>query len=132
MYDKSTILKLVANEFAVKAKHFAVREFAMNELHGVEFDKTKDAGVYVFWHQKHGFVKVGKSQSNASKRAMEHIRDNTTTKDGAVQMRDLKGDAGCKLIILNIDEHTNMHWLLALENFLERELKPCIRSVRNG
>jgi len=126
------ILALVHEEFGDKAKHFIVREFALTGLKGDEVEQTKDAGVYVFWHSRHGFVKVGKSQSNASKRAMEHIRDNTSAKGGELQMRALRDDPACKLIVLNVDDHQNMHWVLALENFLERKLQPCIRSVRNG
>lgn len=129
------IKNLVDQEFADKARHFEMRAFSMDALGGDEFEKTKTAGVYVFWHEQHRFIKVGKSQSNASKRAREHLRDNTKSKHLAraqVQMRDLQNDPQCKLVVLNVDSKDNMHWILALEYFLEHQLNPCISSVRNG
>ena len=129
------ILELVKEEFGDLAKHFVAREFAMNNLAGTNFEQTKTAGVYVFWHNQYKYVKVGKSQSNASKRALEHVRDNTQTKmyaQPAIRMQDFKNDPNCKLIIFNIDELCNMHWLLALEHFLEHKLKPAIPSKRSG
>ncbi len=129
------IFELVENEFGDKAKHFAAREFSMNALEGAEYERTKTGGVYVFVHEKFGVVKVGKSQSNASKRAREHVRDNTQTKSGVkpqIQMHDFLSDPNCKLVVLNVDDSRNMHWVLALEHFLEHKLNPCIRSVRNG
>lgn len=126
---------LLQTEFGEKSNCFELRAFAMTNLAGDEFARTKRPGIYVFWHEDVGYLKIGKSQTNASKRALEHVRDNTRTKDGAavqIHMADMRECPKCHLVLVNLDSPRNMHWVLALEHYLENTLNPCIRSARNG
>jgi hypothetical protein len=77
-------------EFGAKFNQlFAPAVVRMDARQGEEFEATKKPGVYVFLHEEHDWLKVGKSHLNASKRALEHCRDNTCSKDGAIRMRGL-------------------------------------------
>ena len=127
-----SIVQRVRDEFGSKAALFGHVALRMNALDCPDFEKTKYAGVYVFVHDIYGCVKVGKSQSNASKRALEHCRDNTSSKDGAIRMADLRNCDKTQLLIFTLQKTDSMHWVLALEHFLENTLKPRICSIRNG
>ena len=89
--------------------------------------------MYVFLNDK-GCIKVGKSERNAPGRAMQHCgKDNTTSADGRIQMKNLPCDASTRLLIVNLADPTRqMHWLLALERFLEDTLLPAVKSKRKG
>ena len=81
-------------------------------------------GVYVFW--KDGkVIKVGKSLSNARKRALEHFRDNT-----GKTMADLNGDPTLHLLLFTVQKREDEHWVIALEDFFEWKLKPEIPADR--
>lgn len=104
----------------------------MDALKGAEFDATKSPGVYIFIHEHDGCLKVGKSHSNASKRALEHVRDNTSSKDKAIQMAELRESDKTYMLVFALRTAENLHWILALEHYLEKTLKPKITSIRNG
>lgn len=87
-------------------------------------------GVYLFWHPEFGVVKVGKSQGNSKKRALEHIRDNT--KNDQVEMAATGSDPNTRLILFNLVDKADMHWLLSLEAYFEWNVHPIIRSGRMG
>lgn len=106
--------------------------FSLNNLSSGAFERTKRPGVYVFFSQQHGCIKVGRHLQNASKRALEHLTDNTTSKDGSLQMKNLSGNEDIKLLIFNVEDKRDLHWVVALEFFLEARLDPQIPSGRNG
>lgn len=122
-----------SGEFGPLWALFEMRVFTLDHLGGAEFEAAKRPGVYVFWHPSFGFIKVGKSQSNAPRRAMQHCGlDNTTSNDRRVQMANLKDDPRARLFTLTLKDPSRMHWVLALEHFLEIALDPKIRSRRSG
>jgi hypothetical protein len=127
-----SIIQSVHNEFGFKEGLFEPIAIRMDALDCAEFEATKVAGVYVFVHDDIGCIKVGKSQSNASKRALQHCgSDNTTSKDGKVRMAEL--DRGkTSLLIFALRKEDSTHWLLALEHYLEKTSNPRISSQRNG
>ena len=106
-----------------------IKRFDYIDLAGAAIRESQDprisrAGVYIFY--KDGEVlKVGKSLSNARRRALEDFRDNT----GKI-MKNLDGDSGLHLLLFTVDKRENEHWVIALEDFFEWKLKPKIRSER--
>ena len=82
-------------------------------------------GVYV-WLSGDEVLKVGRSFSDARKRALEHIRDNTAQKMGV-----LAGDPEARLVLFTVLSE-DYHWVAALEVFLENNLQPSIPSKRQG
>lgn len=126
------IVKCVDDEFGGKADElFDPVVVRMDYREGSEFEATKKPGVYVFIGDSGRCLKVGKSLSNASKRALQHCgSDNTSSKDGTIHMADL--DSGKTYMLVFALQDDSLHWVLALEYFLEHELKPAIQSLRNG
>jgi hypothetical protein len=127
------IVKSVREEFGSKAELFKPIVLPMNSLDCKEFERTKGAGVYVFVHDEMGCLKVGKSHSNASKRALQHCgSDNTSSGDGTIQMSKLRHSEKTHMLVFALQKDASMHWVLALEHYLENTLKPKIPSKRNG
>jgi hypothetical protein len=138
--DVETIVQSVHVEFGSKAELFQpilVRMDAVDRHEdGPEFDATKSAGVYVFIHEEYGCLKVGKSNSNASKRALEHLRDDTHSKDDAIHMAQLRQSDKTYMLVFALQEPECVHWVLALEYYLEMTLRKTrslrIPTIRNG
>lgn len=127
------IIKSVHEEFGSKAELFKPIVLPMNALDCTEFEGTKGAGVYVFVHDEMGCLKVGKSHSNTSKRALQHCgSDNTSSGDGTIQMSNLRHSNQTHMLVFALQENHSMHWVLALEHYLENTLNPKIPSKRNG
>lgn len=63
---------------------------------------------------------------------MDHIHDNTPSKDKAYRMAQLEDEAGAKVLLFNLADKENVHWLLSIEYFMETKLKPLIPSDRKG
>jgi hypothetical protein len=109
-----TIVQLVHAEFGTKAHLFQHVLVRMDTLSCPEFEATKVAGVYVFIHEESGCLKVGKSQSNASKRALQHCsNDNTSSKDGTIQMAQLRQSKKTYMLIFALQKPESVHWLLS-------------------
>ena len=87
-------------------------------------------GIYIFWKEEYGVIKVGKSQANSRVRALQQIRDNS--KADGLEMKSLKGDPETYLLLLNILLPQDMHWILGLEYYLEKNLYPYIPQGRVG
>src|ERR1035441_6798887 len=105
------IVQSVHKEFGSKAELFVPIMVRMDGLDCDEFEATKVAGVYVFIHEDSGCLKVGKSHSNASKRALQHCgNDNTSSKDRAVQMAQLRRSDKTYMLVFALQKHDSMHW----------------------
>jgi hypothetical protein len=128
----NAIVQSVDTEFGSKAVLFTPIVVRMDARQGAEFEATKSPGVYVFIDENGRSLKVGKNHLNASKRALEHCRDNTSSKDGAIHMADLRDSEKTYMLVFALQKPISLHWVLALEHFLEMELKPTIPSQRNG
>ncbi len=126
------IVDSVNEEFGTKAGLFTPIALRMDLRAGEEFEATKKAGVYVFIDENGRCLKVGKSQTNASKRALQHCgSDDTSSKDGTIHMADLRDSDKAYMLVFALQENS-LHWVLALEHFLENKQSPIIRSQRNG
>jgi hypothetical protein len=82
-------------------------------------------GVYVHWHDGRVF-KVGRSLTNARKRALEHFPADT-----GGQLAELGLDSESRLILFTVDPQ-DQHWAAALEVYLEEKLEPVVPSKRKG
>ena len=47
-------------------------------------------------------------------------------------MKSLKGDSEARLILFNVQNSADIHWILGLEYFMEKKLDPEIPSGRSG
>ena len=126
------IIQSVDTEFGTKAELFTPVVVRMDMRQGDEFEATKSPGVYVFIHEEYECLKVGKNHLNASKRALEHCRDNTSSQDGSIQMAEHINSDKTYMLVFALQEPESLHWVLALEHYLEKTLHPKILSVRNG
>ena len=125
------IVQSVDVEFGSKAELFTPIVVRMDARQGDEFEATKLPGVYVFIDENGRCLKVGKNHLNASKRALEHCRDNTSSKDGTIHMADRVNEK-TYLLVFALQERGSLHWVLALEHYLEKTQRPRIPSLRNG
>lgn len=86
-------------------------------------------GVYVFYGG--GKVwKVGRHLTNSRKRAIEHLVSNTHTQEYSI--KNLENISGAELILFNVIDPKDSHWVAAVEIYLEKVLRPLIPSKRTG
>jgi len=129
---KSTmeIKNIFTNEFLPIKSKFNVFELCIDDAMNNDSKEVNRPGIYVYWHPKHGVIKVGKSQSNSKKRALQHIRDNTHNEE--INMSSLPSEQEAKLLLFNIHDDKDLHWVLSLEAFLEWNTSPKIKAGRIG
>ena len=121
------IRALFEKEFGEIAKKFVIKEHNIKEaLDSKDPDVTKP-GVYVYWNPHLGVVRVGVSFVNSRKRALAHIFANT----GGI-MEGLANDNQTRILLYNIRKKEDSHWIIALEKYFEKRLKPCIPPGRDG
>lgn len=121
-----TIKNLFRSEFGGIADKFQIHDLRLIDA---PFDKTLGAaspGVYVFMNDLN-VIKVGRHLQNSRKRALEHIAANTGSK-----MASLKNDEAVRLVLFNINNLKDLHWVFALEVYFEQNLQPVVRSARLG
>jgi hypothetical protein len=131
VWSPEQIVKAVNDEFGFVYNRLMVFVRPAVDLYSDSTREVNSPGVYVHWHPKYGAIKVGKSNSNSKKRAREHLRDNTSA-HGKLDMTDLKGDSSAKLILFNVSGMHDIHWVLAIEAFLELRISPLIAAGRVG
>ena len=118
------IFDLFETEFSALIDRFDYMDLAGVAIRESQDPRIARAGVYIFY--KDGEVlKVGKSLSNARKRALEHFRD----KPGKI-MKDTDGDSELRLLLFTVDKRENEHWIIVLEDFFEWKLELKIRSEK--
>jgi hypothetical protein len=120
-------MKLIfSSEFRGIADKFQIHDLRLIDA---PLDKTPGvacSGVYVFINGEK-VIKVGRHLQNSRKRALEHIVANTGGK-----MASLKNDESVRLVLFNINDIKDLHWVFALEVYFEQNLQPEIRSARLG
>ena len=131
MLEKTTI-ELFESEFGPLTSHFKRFDFTEREARKSQEDKVWHPGVYVWYSESQGIIRVGKSFTNSRKRALEHIRDNT---GGVMQRLEERGELRLQLFNLKEFDSTDapkLHWVAALEVLFEHQLKIHIPSKRIG
>ena len=126
----SEVKNLFSNEFGNISQRFEVIRLKIGDAMISTDAMANRPGVYLFWHPKYHVVMVGKHQTNSKKRALDHIRDNT--KNDIVELAALKNDPELDLFLFNVASNNDKHWVLALEAFLEWNVKPIIKAHRMG
>ena len=119
-----TVIERFRKEFGSLADRFAVFTLTYYDAAQSADPLVARPGVYVH-HSRGEVVKVGRSFSNARKRALEHIQDDT-----GGRMANLGSHSSDRLILFTVDDE--LHWVSALEVYLEREANPSIKSRRLG
>ena len=124
------IIEKFYQEFKPINYKFEIISLTISEAYVSSNPMVAMPGVYIFWYEK-DIVKVGRNLLNSRKRALEHIRDNTENE--FFQMNTLEKCLNdCGLVLINCKNKENSHWIAALEIYMEKELKPIIRSRRTG
>ena len=114
------------NEFGPIKTKFKIFELSLEEA-----QKSQDAcvwhpGVYVWW-VKSSVIRVGRHLTNSRKRALEHISSNTGGK-----FDQYASDPSLKVLLFNVIDPKDNHWVASLEIFFEKTLNPKIPSKRLG
>jgi len=118
------------NEYRSLLDRFNIIELKIDDAMNNSSNEVNRPGIYVFWSPEHGVIKVGKSQSNSKKRSLQHIQDNTNK--GDINMNALPENKDVVLMLFNIINDKDMHWLLSLEAFMEWNTNPSIPAGRIG
>lgn len=121
------IKEIFRTEFSKISDKFQIIEENVNVLPYSEKEFISMPGVYVFFN-KNRIIKVGRHLKNSRKRAYEHITSNT--KNDQVEMKNLGSEEEAKVILFNVKNPKDFHWVAAVEIFLELQLQPIIKSQR--
>ncbi|WP_273566523.1 hypothetical protein [Maribacter halichondriae] len=122
------IINTFETEFKSISQKFVIIEEYLEDLAASKVDFIYNPGVYIFLFDNE-VIKVGRHLTNSRKRALEHIRDNTENED--FEMSKMVGNKKSKVILLNVKDVNDKHWVAAFEIFLEEKLNPKIRSKRH-
>lgn len=120
------IKNIFISEFREISNKFQIHDIRLIDA---PYDKTPGAAspsVYIFIHDEK-VIMVGRHLQNSRKRALEHVVADTGGK-----MASLKNDAAVRLVLFNICDIKDLHWVFALEVYFEQNLQPEIRSARLG
>jgi len=122
--DKFEILDLLSNNSPMDYKTIEYLKLPSEENNIVWHP-----GVYVFLGNNTTY-RVGVSMNNSRARVMQHL-DVKTQKDGYC-VWDIDQFEDKSILLFNVKNKADKHWLLALEAFLETTLQPKIKAGRIG
>lgn len=126
---KEKIIQTFEKEFSLISDKFAIIEGSIDTISQSSEQYIYHPGVYVFY-QNNGVIKVGRHLINSRKRALEHIRENT--KNDILEMKTLNNIPDSRILLFNVKDTSDNHWVAALEIYLENELNPISKSKRQG
>ena len=129
--DIKEVTEIFEQEFSIIKEKFSCHDLLFSDGKCPFHEKYIAPGVYVFW-KDYKVWKVGRHLINSRKRALQHITDNTCSKDKTYRMEDFAKDMNAHLLLFNVMKETDRHWVAALEIFLESKLDPAIKSGRLG
>ena len=127
MREMEKIIETFELEFNSISDKFEIIEENVRNLPNSKKEFIHNPGVYVFFNNN-GIIKVGRHLKNSRKRAYEHIIANT--KNNSIEMKNLPDFPDSKVLLLNVKNKNDIHWVAAVEIFLEIQLKPLIRTKR--
>lgn len=118
-------------EFGCLKDKFNIILLSIKEARESDDPEVTMPGVYIYWKDDN-ILKVGRHLVNSRKRALEHIRDNTGEEVG-IPMKSIDTcKENCGIVLINCENEEEYHWVAAIEIYMERVLKPMIRSQRTG
>ena len=113
-----------SREFSSLLGRFVTFDYTVTDARGSSEACATNPGVYVWWHPARGVIKVGCSIENSRHRALQHIgKDNT----GRI-MTEIGNDPATRMLLFNVRDLADRHWVLALEKYLEWHTYPEISS----
>ena len=121
-----TVKSRFQDEFAELRDRFEVIDLALEEVVESQAGNIWNPGTYVFCG-KDEVIRIGRSFTNSKKRALEHIRDNT-----GGTMAALPDNENARLLLFNVKNDEDRHWVAALEVFFEDTLDAKIPAGRRG
>jgi hypothetical protein len=122
--DKIEVLDLLANNSPMD---FDTIQYL--KLPSDDYNVVWHPGVYAFTGNNEVY-RVGVSMRNSRARVMEHLA--ACTSQNGCSIWDIDKYEDKSILLFNIKERKDRHWLLALEVFLEEKFNPRIRSGRIG
>lgn len=122
--DKFELIDLLANNSPMD---YEVIEYL--KLPSDNYNVVWHPGVYAFLGNN-SLYRVGVSMHNSRARVMDHL-DACTTKDGYC-IWDINKFDDKSILLFNVKNKADRHWLLALEVFFENKFSPFIKSGRIG
>lgn len=124
LIDKFEIMDILENGTPLDYK--AIK---MLKLPSADYNVIYHPGVYVFIGNN-SVYRVGVSMRNSRVRVMEHIKVQTWGNNHSVIDIDKFSDKS--ILLFNVKNYSDSHWLLSLEVFLEETFKPLIKAKRKG
>jgi hypothetical protein len=122
--DKFEIIDLLENGGSMDAE---VIEYL--KLPSVEYNIVWHAGVYAFSGNNLLF-RVGVSMNNSRKRVLQHL-EACTAQDGNC-IWDIEKAEDRSILLFNVKNMDDRHWLLAIEAYFEINFHPLIKAGRIG
>lgn len=138
---KEEIMRLFEEEFGFLKDKFEIMDLLANgsplDYKTIEYLKLPSDENNIVWHPgvylfigNNSVYRVGVSVRNSRSRVMEHIANETSQGDYCVLDIDQFEDKA--ILLFNVKDKEHKHWLLSLETFFERSLKPLIKAKRIG
>ncbi|MCK6639646.1 MAG: hypothetical protein L6Q81_06130 [Bacteroidia bacterium] len=138
---KHKILNAFEEEFGFIRDKFEVIDLLANntpmDYETIECLKLPSEHYNLVWHPgvysfigNNALYRVGVSMRNSRSRVMEHL-EACTEKDGYC-IWDIDKFEDKSILLINVKEPTDRHWLLAIEAFLEMKFQPKIKAGRIG
>ena len=137
----STIIKAFEKEF-----HFIKDKIEIIDLLGngsemdyetIEYLKLPTSDYNIVWHPgvylflgNNSVYRVGVSMRNSRARVMKHLEVGTCC--GNISIWDINNYDDKSILLFNVKEKINRHWLLAIEAYFEEQFSPLIKARRIG
>ena len=138
---KEKIISAFKNEFHFIQDKFEILDLLANNSE-MDYDTIEDLrlpsddynivwhpGVYLFLGNN-SLYRVGVSLRNSRARVMEHLENCTSGNGCAIWDIDKYEDRS--ILLFNVKEKKDRHWLLAIELYFEENLSPLIKARRKG
>ena len=124
---ENKIKEIFQERFNSLSQYFQFTTLSVKDAYNSHEKYVIQPGVYIFW-KGNEIWKVGRHLTNARKRSLEHIRDNTQYLE--YKMADLKLNPEAMVTYINVINPLDGFWIAALEIYMEIKLEPRIKSKR--
>ena len=122
--DKFEIIDLLANNTPMDYETFEYLK-----LPSEQYNIVWHPGVYIFIGNNE-LYRVGVSMRNSRSRVMEHLAAKTSKNGHCIW--DIDNFPDKSILLFNVRNRDDRHWLLSLEVFLETKFQPKIKAGRIG
>jgi hypothetical protein len=138
---KIEIIKSFTSEFGFLEEKFEIMDLLANnspmDYKTIEFLKLPSEANNIVWHPgvyvfigNNEVFRVGVSMRNSRNRVLQHL-DAYTSKNG-YGIWDIEKYDDRAILLFNVKNKSDRHWLLSLEAFFETNFNPKIKAGRIG